>query len=183
MTHRVGWLVMVICILLLGCSLPLKAIQPNGTPTEAPSSPVPTSLGQKLPISARANFADKSIDLEVANTPQQQAIGLMYRTSLADDRGMLFPFDPPKPVNFWMMNVAINLDMIFLRDGEVKAIAANVPPCTATPCPIYGPGNTLIDQVIELRGGRAAELGLKQGDRITIQFLKPDRQQPSQTPR
>jgi uncharacterized membrane protein (UPF0127 family) len=105
-----------------------------------------------LPISAQAEMAGQRISLEVARTLQEQATGLMYRTSLADDRGMLFSFDPPQPVNFWMKNVKISLDMVFLRDGEVIEIAANVPPCTTSPCPTYGP-QSLIDQVIELRGG------------------------------
>jgi hypothetical protein len=69
-----------------------------------------------------------------------------------------------------MKNTKIPLDMVFLKDGEVKAIEADVPPCTADPCPSYGP-ETPIDQVIELRGGRAAELGLKVGDRVSVKFL------------
>jgi len=95
---------------------------------------------------------------------------LMYRTSLADDRGMLFPFEPPQPVKFWMENTLIPLDMVFLQDGVVKAIAPSVPPCTTAPCSTYGPG-TPVNQVIELRGGRAAELGLKVGERVKIKFL------------
>ncbi len=123
--------------------------------------------GQNLPIQAQAMISGKKINLEVAETPQEQAIGLMYRTFLPDDRGMLFSFDPPRKANFWMKNCQISLDMIFIRSGIVKAIAENVPPCFTDPCPTYGP-NMLIDQVIELRGGRAAELDLKIGDQIVI---------------
>jgi uncharacterized protein len=150
-------------------------------PTPAPVvSSSPTNAGQMLPISAQAEIRGQRISLEVARTRQQQQMGLMYRTSLADNRGMLFPFDPPQPTSFWMKNTKIPLDMIFLRDGQVKAIFANVPPCKADPCPSYGPENTiLIDQVIELRAGRAAELGLKVGDRVTIKFL--DRNTPPTT--
>ncbi|MFB2976616.1 DUF192 domain-containing protein [Microseira sp. BLCC-F43] len=137
---------------------------------EATPSPTSQFRGQMLPISAQATIAGKTINLEVTRTPEQQALGLMYRTSLPDDRGMLFEFNPPHPVSFWMKNVKIPLDMIFLRQGVVRAIAANVPPCNAIPCPTYGP-NTPIDQVIELRGGRASQLGLRVGDRITVQFL------------
>lgn len=136
------------------------------------NSPVSNSVvaqGQNLPISAQVSIGEKIIKLEVASTAQQQALGLMYRNSLADDRGMLFPFDPPRSVNFWMKNVKINLDMIFIKDGKVVSIAANVPPCTSEPCPLYSPKQT-IDTVIELRGGRAAELGLKVGDRLTVEF-------------
>jgi uncharacterized membrane protein (UPF0127 family) len=123
-----------------------------------------------LPISARAIVKGKVIQLEVAQTPLQQEVGLMYRTTLPRDRGMLFPFSPPQPVSFWMKNTLIPLDMIFLRQGVVQKIAALVPPCTSDRCPTYGT-TTPIDQVIELRSGRAAELGLKKGDRVTIEKL------------
>ncbi|MDJ0555900.1 MAG: DUF192 domain-containing protein [Microcoleaceae cyanobacterium MO_207.B10] len=121
-----------------------------------------------LPISAQANFSGQTVNLEVAQNPLEQAIGLMFRTELPDDRGMLFSIDPPRIVNFWMRNVFINLDMVFLINGEVQAIFSNVPPCETEPCPTYGP-NTPVDGVIELRGGRATELGLRVGDRIDIQ--------------
>jgi hypothetical protein len=94
----------------------------------------------------------------------------MYRTSLPDNRGMLFEFKSARRVSFWMKNCKISLDMIFLRDGVVKAIELSAPPCTADACPTYGP-NTTVDRVIELRGGRATELGVKVGDPIEIEFL------------
>jgi uncharacterized membrane protein (UPF0127 family) len=149
--------------------------QPTSTVTEigqASASEAQSSEGQELPISAKATMAGQIIQLEVAQTPQQQAMGLMHRPPLPDDRGMLFPFDPPRPVLFWMKNTPAPLDMVFLLNGQVKAIAADVPPCNADPCPTYGPG-TFVNQVIELRAGRAAELGLKTGDRVTVQFLQP----------
>ncbi|MFE1744507.1 DUF192 domain-containing protein [Coleofasciculus sp. H7-2] len=147
-------------------SAPTTPAQPALSSSEA--SPAQNKMGQTLPISAKATMASQVIQLEVARTPQQQQMGLMYRKSLADDRGMLFLFNPPQPINFWMKNTLIPLDMVFMLDGVVKAIAANVPPCTTSLCPTYGP-NTPVNQVIELRGGRAAELGLKAGDRVTIQ--------------
>ena len=122
-------------------------------------------MGQALPISTTTNIAGNVLELEVARTPVEQQIGLMSRTELAADRGMLFPIEPPRVVAFWMKNVLIDLDMVFMRDGIVQAIIPNVPPCSSEPCPIYGPGVT-VDGVIELRGGRAAELGLKVGDRV-----------------
>ena len=133
-----------------------------------------SSPGQMLPISAQTEIGGQIIQLEVAVTQQQQALGLMYRTELADNRGMLFPFAPARPVGFWMKNVSISLDMIFLFQGSVVAIAADVPPCPAAPCPTYGPEDRhIVDQVIELRGGRAAELGIQVGDVVTINPLEP----------
>lgn len=127
--------------------------------------------GQMLPITAQANMNGEVIQLEVAETQQQKAIGFMFRPEIPADRGMLFPFDSLRRASFWMKNVRVPLDMVFLRDGEVIAIASDVPPCTSDPCPTYGPPE-LIDSVIELRGGRAAELGLQAGDAIAVEFLE-----------
>ena len=167
----------MLSILLLGCAASVPVARGDGMlsgkqqPLPSTISSSPTNAGQLLPISAHAEIKGQRILLEVARTPRQQQIGLMYRTTLADNRGMLFPFNPPQPVSFWMKNTKIPLDMIFIREGRVHAIAANVPPCKADPCPSYGPQNAIIDHVLELRGGRAAELGLKAGDRITLKFL------------
>lgn len=124
---------------------------------------------QYLPISGRAFIGSEAIDLEVARSPEERALGLMFRPALPDDRGMWFPMEPARPARMWMKNVPVALDMVFLRRGRVVQIADEVPPCNATPCPIYGTGHTLVDGVLELRAGRARELGLKLGDSIRIQ--------------
>jgi uncharacterized membrane protein (UPF0127 family) len=171
-------------MLLLGCSsvtptssgvsptAPSKPTEPTNQPIA--QSPEPQAgQAQVLPISAEATINGQLIQLEVAATPEQQAKGLMYRPPLPDDRGMLFLFNPPRFTRFWMKNTPSPLDMIFLRNGEVRAIVADVPPCEANPCPTYGPDTpTQIDQVIELRAGRASELGLEVGDRVEIRFLE-----------
>ncbi|WP_199249535.1 DUF192 domain-containing protein [[Phormidium] sp. ETS-05] len=159
--------------ILWGCAVGGKSVGeiPQTSPPVSPSEE--EFLGQNLPIGALVEIGGKLIELEVAATPQEQALGLMYRTSLADNRGMLFPFSPPTPVSFWMKNCRISLDMIFLLNGEVKGIAANVPPCTEEPCPTYGPDpGQIVDAVIELRGGRAAELGVKAGDRLEVRPIQ-----------
>jgi len=130
------------------------------------------SRGQQLPIEARAIVGDKTILLEVAKTPEQQEIGLMFRTELPGDRGMLFPFGQTRMARFWMKNTLIPLDMVFLREGEVLAIVANVPPCRQDPCPSYGP-SLWVDAVLELPAGRSAQLGLKVGDRLAIAPIPP----------
>jgi uncharacterized membrane protein (UPF0127 family) len=177
--NRISLLGITLSILLMGCatSVPAKVVEtPLQSGETLPTPPLlsssPTNKGQMLPISAQAQMAGQQIKLEVARTPQERAMGLMYRTELAADRGMLFAFVPPQPVSFWMKNTLIPLDMVFLRKGQVKAITANVPPCRTEPCPSY-PSGVAIDQVIELRGGRAAELGLKVGDRVNIRFNEP----------
>ncbi|MCC5619131.1 DUF192 domain-containing protein [Nostoc sp. CHAB 5836] len=168
MTRRLSLLSMLLSIFLISCSVPTTAKPPSLTP--ASQTPAPQSLGQTLPISAKAIVPNgTTIQLEVAQTPQQQAMGLMYRSALPDDRGMLFEFPSAQPVSFWMKNVPVPLDMVFLHKGVVKYIQAAAPPCASEPCPTYGP-NTPIDQVIELRSGRSAELNLKVGDLVKIEF-------------
>ena len=152
---------LIFLILLSGCSFLADTQKTIANASEE------IQQGQMLPITATAKMAGKTIQLEVAQTPEQQAIGLMFRESLADDRGMLFPFAQERIASFWMKNVSMSLDMIFLNGNQIVSIAADVPPCKAEPCPIYGPG-ALVNKVIELRGGRAKELGIKAGDKIMI---------------
>ena len=167
-----------IALLLMGCtSRPadaerLTSMPDPADPAEPALSQAPRSAfanPQVLPVTAQVELGGETIGLEVTRTPQEQALGLMYRERLPDDRGMLFSFAPPRPARFWMKNVVIDLDMVFVKDGRIVEIAADVPPCANDPCPTYGPPiNQLIDHVIELRGGRAAELGLQSGDAVEI---------------
>ena len=100
--------------------------------------------------------------VEVARSPQEQEIGLMNRPTLGPDRGMIFPYDPPQPVAFWMKNTLIPLDMIFIRaDGSIARIATAVP-LSLEPVPSAEP----VAAVLEIGGGRAAELGIRAGDRV-----------------
>ncbi|WP_217650674.1 DUF192 domain-containing protein [Spirulina major] len=176
-SHRWYWVIIVVIGFGLGsCATPTEPS--TSDPSSRTESQVITDLSsssQILPIEAIATVPSKNIELqlEVARTPAQQSLGLMNREldSLPEDQGMLFPFDPPRPVTFWMKNVQINLDMIFLREGVVVAIAADVPPCTSDPCPTYGPP-VVVDQVIEVRGGQSQKMGLAVGDRITLEFLQ-----------
>ncbi|MHC0065131.1 DUF192 domain-containing protein [Nostoc sp. UIC 10890] len=168
MSRRLSLLSILLSIFLMGCSMPTTAKPPSLNSSS--QTPAPENLGQTLPISAKAIVPNGTIiKLEVAQTPEQQAMGLMYRPALPDDRGMLFGFPSAQPVSFWMKNVPVPLDMVFLQNGVVKYIQASAPPCASQPCPTYGP-NTPIDKVIELRSGRAAELKLKVGDTVKIEF-------------
>lgn len=175
--HHWHWVIILVIGFGLGsCATPTDPA--TSEPSLNPESQSITDLStasQILPIDAIATVPSKNIELqlEVARTPKQQSLGLMNRAldSLPENQGMLFPFEPPRPVTFWMKNVQINLDMIFLYDGIVVAIAADVPPCASDPCPTYGPP-MVVDQVIEVRGGQAEALGLAVGDRITLEFLQ-----------
>lgn len=84
----------------------------------------------------------------------------MFRRSLGPDQGMIFPYDPPQEVSFWMRNTLIPLDIIFIRPDRTIARITNAKPLDETPLPSGEP----IDGVLEIRGGRAAELGIQPGD-------------------
>ncbi|HEX8902963.1 DUF192 domain-containing protein [Vitreimonas sp.] len=101
--------------------------------------------------------------VEIADDERERNQGLMYRRSLADDRGMLFHFQQPEHASFWMRNTMISLDIIFVgTDGRVLNIAGRTTPYSDAPIPSSG----LTRGVLEIRGGRAEELGIRPGDRV-----------------
>jgi len=102
-------------------------------------------------------------DVEVAVTPQQLTQGLMFRSSMPEDHGMLFLFGMPEERNFWMKNTLIPLDIIYISpQGTINHIHENAVPHDETPLPSKGP--TM--HVLELNGGLTAKLGIKPGDAV-----------------
>ena len=99
--------------------------------------------------------------VELANTPDSRLKGLMYRTHLDADKGMLFDFGDPDPVAMWMKNTLIPLDMVFINaDARVANVASNAIPGDLTPIDSAG----AVIGVLELKGGEAAKIGIKPGD-------------------
>ena len=119
---------------------------------------------RQVPLTIRSANGDHRFSVEVAATPEQQERGLMFRKSLAGNRGMIFPYNPPVEATFWMKNTLIPLDLIFIRsDGTIVRIAANTIPLSLAPVPAGEP----VSAVLEIRGGRAAELGISEGDIVS----------------
>jgi uncharacterized membrane protein (UPF0127 family) len=103
------------------------------------------------------------IAIEVAETPEEMARGLMFRTHLPDDQGMLFQYPAPQEVTMWMRSTYIPLDVVFIRaDGVVHRIATRTEPLSERLIASEGP----VTGVLELAGGAAERLGLKPGDRV-----------------
>lgn len=110
------------------------------------------------------------IRVEVMIHPTDLMRGMMFRDSLAADRGMLFIHAEPGPYTYWMYQVKIPLDIIWMDSSRtILEISANTPPCTtpASQCPRYG-GNPRTRYVLELAGGMAAKYGLKVGDTLSF---------------
>ena len=101
--------------------------------------------------------------VELAQSEPQQAQGLMFRTAMGADEGMIFPMNPPRGASFWMRNTLIPLDIVFIgTDGRISNIAANAIPGDETPLSSIA----AVRGVLELNGGRAAQLGIVPGDKV-----------------
>ena len=101
--------------------------------------------------------------VEVVDSPETRARGLMFRASLAPDAGMLFDFKEAREVSFWMRNTFIPLDMVFISSaGTVENIHVNARPHDVTSIPSGAP----VQFVLEIPGGRSTEIGLKAGDKV-----------------
>lgn len=112
----------------------------------------------------------KSFSVEVADTQQEQALGLMFRDEMPADQGMLFIFPNEAPRSFWMKNTRIPLDiMYFDKDLKLVSISADAQPCRVSQCPTY-PSITPAKYVLELNAGTASELGVALGDRLTVKL-------------
>jgi hypothetical protein len=112
----------------------------------------------------------QKIRAEVLTRPEDMQRGMMFRTSLAPDRGMLFVHDAPGRYAYWMFQCLIPLDIIWMdADRKIVEISADTPPCRgeASTCPNYG-GHQNSLYVLELGGGMARRYGLKLGDAIAF---------------
>lgn len=109
---------------------------------------------------------DAPFRVEIADTPEKHALGLMHRRVLKSGYGMLFIFDDEEVRSFWMKNTLIPLDMIFINSGhQVVDLFHAVPPCPGDPCPSYTSAFPA-RFVLEIAGGTAKKLKLAPGDKI-----------------
>jgi len=160
--------VMAFGLALTACSS--KAADGAGQATEAPASasahPASAHPVSGLPVvdlTVTHLRAVPRFRVEVARTGPEQEKGLMFRTALGADEGMIFPMEAPRLASFWMKNTVIPLDILFIGfDRRVINIAVNAIPYDETPLSSARPAIA----VLELRGGRAAELGIAAGDKV-----------------
>jgi uncharacterized membrane protein (UPF0127 family) len=157
---------LALLIAAVGCS-PLAAGSNSAqaqASTAAPAAAVhPVSGLAIVPLTVTTASGAHSFKVEVAASFAEQERGLMFRAVMGADEGMIFPMNPPRPVAFWMKNTVIPLDIIFIdANHKVLNVAANAVPYDLTPLPSVGDAAG----VLELVGGRAAQLGIKPGDTV-----------------
>jgi len=118
----------------------------------------------------------RAVTLEIASTPHQRSLGLMFRPSLLDDQGMLFLFPTPDRYGIWMKNMLIPLDILWLDDHKrIIHLETNVPPCQREPCLIYQPDTPAL-YVIELPAGSVTRADLRVG--VSLEWTAPPESPP-----
>jgi uncharacterized membrane protein (UPF0127 family) len=148
---RLNYLLLSAMVVLMGCQSDIQTLEEFG-------------------VRAVRFPNGKAIQAETMITPEDLARGMMYRDSLPSGRGMLFIHPQPGPVSYWMYNVRIPLDLVFMNpQRRIVHIERNAPPCrvAASDCPRYGPVEA-VQFVLELPAGDADRFGLKRGDNVTF---------------
>lgn len=146
---------------LMLCALPAAC-------STAADSGNTTAAVRTMTVTVASKNGAHAFQVEQAKTADEQERGLMYRMEIADNGGMLFwpypPDGPPREASFWMKNTPSALDIIFIRaDGTIAHIAENAVPFDETPLPSGEP----VGAVLEIKGGRAAALGIAEGDKVS----------------
>ncbi len=141
-------------VLMAGCAGAGTAAGPNGEPLE--------------PLTVVTSTGEHRFMVEIADDDRERERGLMHREPLAADRGMLFQFPDVAERAFWMHNTPSSLDIIYIDPyGRIVSIAERVTPNSDALIPSNGPAMG----VLEVRAGRADEIGAKPGDRVRHPFF------------
>lgn len=151
--------------LVLALCVPACAAEPAADyppPEQAPGSPPPLDWAHST-LQVVTSTGNHPFNVEIADTEDKRERGLMYRTQMAADAGMLFIYPYERAVAFWMKNTVLPLDMVFIRaDGTVFDVALGAVPYSLQPIPSGGP----VLAILEVNAGVANQIGLRRGDKI-----------------
>lgn len=126
----------------------------------------PQKLDTAVVTILTASGQKHTFTVELAKTPEEKRIGMMFRTSVPENTGMLFLFEDEVQRSFWMKNTHVSLDLVFIRrDGVIVHIHERAEPFSLRPLPSERPAYA----VLEIAGGVAAKLGLTVGDRVVYE--------------
>jgi uncharacterized membrane protein (UPF0127 family) len=158
---RVKQVAAIVALALAACST--KPADSVARPTSEAAAVHPESGLRVVPLSVTHGPRRHAFRVEVAGDAMEQARGLMFRTAMGADEGMIFPMEPPRLASFWMKNTVIPLDIVFIGvDRRILNVAANTVPYSEAPIPSAGK----VSAVLELNAGRAAALGIGAGDSV-----------------
>ncbi len=173
MRVRTSLLIVVLCGIIAVSTLAGCVTTQTGTPTNTNSVTTAASgssatTASKAPTAYRVTVGNVTVYAEAADTFAEREMGLMNRTYLNEDAGMLFIFPTPQQQSFWMKNMRIPLDIVFITaDKHVLEIYASVPPCTGDPCTLYT-SSAPIQYALEVNSGFCARNGIVSGDPVVI---------------
>ena len=156
---------LLVSLLLIVPACSPQAAQNAPTPSAAATQAAvhPVSGLEVIPLTVTTLGKTHSFRVEVAKTPQEQAQGLMFRTEMGADEGMLFPYDQPRVLSFWMKNTVLSLDLVFIDEQHrIINIAENATPYSEASITSAAPGVA----VLELNGGRTHALGIVAGNKV-----------------
>lgn len=164
MVHRMGFGRAAIMAALFSFVWAIMAVSATGY--------AQTTQFRKDKLTLKTSTGDHVIAIEVAETSEQKALGLMYRTSVPPNTGMLFLYERTQELSMWMKNTYASLDMVFIRaDGVVHRIEYSTEPMSERVISSQG----AVLAVLELAAGEAKRLGLKPGDRVDYATFKGGR--------
>ena len=154
---RIGlWAAFAVALVMAACA-------PASGPQAAPAGVITGLPTERVRIVSDKGPVDFVMEIAADDPSRQQ--GLMYRKKMAHDRGMIFEFFQPQPLQFWMRNTRIPLDIIFIGpDARIRSIVAQAKPFDETSVPRSGP--VVGRAVVEINGGLASKLGIKPGDLV-----------------
>lgn len=147
--------------LLIACSpQPTASASPAAEASEAARHPV--SGLEVIPLTVTTVKGPQRFRVEIAATAAEQQKGLMFRTAMGPNEGMIFPNSVPQPRGFWMKNTVIPLDIIYIGPDRRVLNIVRGEPYNETTLPSAGP----VVNVLELNAGRSAQLGIAPGDLV-----------------
>lgn len=158
--RRTPFLALAAALVLGACS--------GGEPAPGPTSPPVRTTATAPQLRIETDGGPVEVRVEVADDPEERASGLMNRTSLANDAGMVFLFDRPTNGGFWMKDTLIPLSIAFWDErGRIVAIL-DMEPCREDPCPVYEPGATYVG-ALEVNQGFFDRQGVDLGDLVGLE--------------
>ncbi len=179
MRAQIPLLVLLVCAMVAASTLPgcvttqtgaLNNLSITSTTVSGSAATKSSADGNSLtgPSSYLVTIGKTRVYAEAATTPAELETGLMNRTFLNENAGMLFVFQTEQKQSFWMKNMRISLDIVFITtDMHVLDIYQSVPPCTADPCVSYA-SNAPIKYVLEVNAGFSEQHGIASGDTVFI---------------